>query len=1000
MSEEGLLCPICMERFNDSRRPPLILGCGHTFCRECLTYLHQSKQELKCPQCNKVDSRSVGELPKNFILSEIILKAIYSGNTDQNPWSCKLHPSEDLAFISQKTRQLFCSECLSDNQVNDLVPLEPQSINTQSKACKDLYDSVTSFELGLRAEICCELGTALEGHKLRVLQKVESQYLEAMQALDSQFNSYKEKVEKGFEKETNKLNDAGQVFELLKEMKTIGLELQEFTREMSVPKQLQLIGSLMHLNQIGVSSDLKKLLGTPFEHQNKFEVSPESLEVPASIIETPKYLIKGIGSSNDTTERKLSRFSNPTNRWGIFEGRKQVEAVSFTVNKDLYITAIGVGNAYYTNKTVKLEYLAILQGASTGSPSIYQDCDLDLQYDGSTNKVYKVNLKRAIRIEAFQDYSIKLMLKGEAGVFRGGSTSRDKTTDNGVIFKFKSCVYENEEVKNGENADDGPIFDIHFKMSLQENTQEVCFWRYEELESTLYIESESRSCFLEFSFDKTVFMSAVGLCRPSIINSKTLVRSVKIYEGSSLIHEMPKPVELTYSSENSMCRVYIGSSVKLKPSQLYTLKMEIRGPIQLYSGKSTKFQVSSEGVQLSIQNSESSEPIAALFVSKTETETGFEIGEVPPKISELAGGEVKLARFEDFDKQWHLNNENQVESFSFNFSEEVLLTAIGLGNCVKTGSFITVESIQILYGVSTAGPVLYNSKHPVCLYNHTDTKQVVKVSLEPFVRISSETTYTIRVVMKGEGKAYKGKKFKGSVIKQPNGIILRCLKSRMSGNDKRNGDNESAGPIFDFYYIAIHEKYTVKQYSELVGRIFPKLAEPNRVSPEEVMAEEYKVCRYSSTGSSWHVNTDGKQVEAISFKVSSRVYLSALGIGNAYEEGRKVTVKKIQVREGTGTKGKKIYEHPDKEKLINIGEESRFVRVALSRSLRLNPDSWYTVRVKYKPGTPICRGTSPDNHPAAASVQFDFEKAKFDQRDVENGSHEVHGPLKDFYFYL
>lgn len=53
-------------------------------------------------------------------------------------------------------------------------------------------------------------------------------------------------------------------------------------------------------------------------------------------------------------------------------------------------------------------------------------------------------------------------MRGEAGVFRGGASSRVKSGPNGVTFKFKSTSYRGDDVKNGENADDGPIFDIYY----------------------------------------------------------------------------------------------------------------------------------------------------------------------------------------------------------------------------------------------------------------------------------------------------------------------------------------------------------------------------------------------------------------------------------------------------------------------------------------------------------------------------------------------------------
>lgn len=131
--------------------------------------------------------------------------------------------------------------------------------------------------------------------------------------------------------------------------------------------------------------------------------------------------------------------------------------------------------------------------------------------------------------------------------------------------------------------------------------------------------------------------------------------------------------------------------------------------------------------------------------------------------------------------------------------------------------------------------------------------------------------YTVRIVMRGEGKAYKGKKFKGSVINLRNNLILKTQKSILGGNDRRNGDNESSGPIFDLYYIPLESNFGMENFNDLINSMFPKMKKQKPQTKKAPIGKELKVTRYTSTGSSWHINTDGKQVEAIAFKASQRI---------------------------------------------------------------------------------------------------------------------------------
>lgn len=51
-------------------------------------------------------------------------------------------------------------------------------------------------------------------------------------------------------------------------------------------------------------------------------------------------------------------------------------------------------------------------------------------------------------------------------------------------------------------------------------------------------------------------------------------------------------------------------------------------------------------------------PILGLTISTGNVTDMFGLGVIPENITELAGGEICVNRFEEVDKQWHLNSEN------------------------------------------------------------------------------------------------------------------------------------------------------------------------------------------------------------------------------------------------------------------------------------------------------------------------------------------------------
>ncbi|XP_057520201.1 E3 ubiquitin-protein ligase KEG [Amaranthus tricolor] len=65
-------CSVCHTRYNDEERTPLLLHCGHGFCKDCLSRMFTSSLDnsLACPRCRHVTlvGNSVTALRKNFAL--------------------------------------------------------------------------------------------------------------------------------------------------------------------------------------------------------------------------------------------------------------------------------------------------------------------------------------------------------------------------------------------------------------------------------------------------------------------------------------------------------------------------------------------------------------------------------------------------------------------------------------------------------------------------------------------------------------------------------------------------------------------------------------------------------------------------------------------------------------------------------------------------------------------------------------------------------------------
>lgn len=72
-------CSVCQTRYNEEERVPLLLQCGHGFCKECLSRMFSASSDasLTCPRCRHVSTvgNSVQALRKNYAVLSLIHSA-------------------------------------------------------------------------------------------------------------------------------------------------------------------------------------------------------------------------------------------------------------------------------------------------------------------------------------------------------------------------------------------------------------------------------------------------------------------------------------------------------------------------------------------------------------------------------------------------------------------------------------------------------------------------------------------------------------------------------------------------------------------------------------------------------------------------------------------------------------------------------------------------------------------------------------------------------------
>lgn len=87
---ELLECSVCMEQLDATSK---VLPCQHTFCRQCLEEIYNTKNALHCPECRTLVTLRVDDLPPNILLIRLLESMKYAGTRAGGAGSSSPTPS-------------------------------------------------------------------------------------------------------------------------------------------------------------------------------------------------------------------------------------------------------------------------------------------------------------------------------------------------------------------------------------------------------------------------------------------------------------------------------------------------------------------------------------------------------------------------------------------------------------------------------------------------------------------------------------------------------------------------------------------------------------------------------------------------------------------------------------------------------------------------------------------------------------------------------------------
>uniref|UniRef100_A0A8C4THK2 E3 ubiquitin-protein ligase TRIM11-like n=1 Tax=Erpetoichthys calabaricus TaxID=27687 RepID=A0A8C4THK2_ERPCA len=179
--EAELLCSICLDVYHE----PVLLGCGHNFCYECLSRLwdsHTNGKSFSCPEC-RVEYQERPAPQKNLKLSSIIER--YRAN--RTPHHCSdgcPHHGQPWKYYSRQKSCCLCESCLMEGGHKAGPGLQPLDEVALSSSLGWLVLAAIDREERLEAARLEERVQDLEGKQWAVTKALQKAVSAATLTLD------------------------------------------------------------------------------------------------------------------------------------------------------------------------------------------------------------------------------------------------------------------------------------------------------------------------------------------------------------------------------------------------------------------------------------------------------------------------------------------------------------------------------------------------------------------------------------------------------------------------------------------------------------------------------------------------------------------------------------------------------------------------------------------------------------------------------------------------
>lgn len=200
--ESIIECIVCLENYNSLEKLPLILTCGHTLCKECVTKINATSSVIKCPIDRKTEPKASKQLTVNYAILQV-LNLHKSGIPSRE--ICSLH-SQAITLICKTCNTNCCYKCIRthsghdvydadhptilseiENNVNKLTKKVDEGLDTSNRACERIKKELRELSSS-RNKLKGEINSAYD----YFIRQVEVKRKESLDSLEVKFKDKEE----------------------------------------------------------------------------------------------------------------------------------------------------------------------------------------------------------------------------------------------------------------------------------------------------------------------------------------------------------------------------------------------------------------------------------------------------------------------------------------------------------------------------------------------------------------------------------------------------------------------------------------------------------------------------------------------------------------------------------------------------------------------------------------------------------------------------------------